>query len=65
MSYPTDIEDEPTHKLIKEIDNREHLHERGKCPYCKQPYKTHTCKFAGRENEFHKWPLPEHSKEHA
>jgi hypothetical protein len=53
VSLHPDIDDFTTDQLRKEIRKRERLIGDGKCPYCGGDMTKHTCKYAGRVEQFH------------
>ena len=46
--YPKDLDEIPSHELIAELVRRRESYAKHICPYCKQSYSSHTCKFSGR-----------------
>jgi hypothetical protein len=48
MTYPIDLDEMSTHRLLKELANRRKLRNAGKCDYCGRVPTTSPCKFPER-----------------
>jgi len=48
MGYPVDLDDLSEAQLIKELNRRYDLREKGLCDYCERPVSTVVCRYAER-----------------
>lgn len=48
-----DLDDYSSRQLMTEVSRRSDLLQKGFCPYCSVKMTEHTCKFKGRELEYH------------
>jgi len=53
MGYPLDLDEIPTVKLVAELARRNRAVANGLCAYCNQPIDTHTCRYEGKEADYH------------
>lgn len=56
MTHSIDLDDYSTGRLQEEIARRTEAMQAGKCPYCRQPMTTHTCKYKDNVTKYHSLP---------